>query len=1007
MKPRILLLFILFAHCVLLQAQDSTILKQQPALSRDSIPQISPPAALSREAQTVKLVEPEKKTTAPVDWATALAALAAVAGFLFGLYQYRMRKRDKKQEKLAELQAQEEFEQGKRQQQARTAEEQYRDKLKEELGSIKMLGSPEIENLPVNVNDAFVHLDISETWRTDSRFDPEKPARMESGERLFPPDKTMQRAFEQHRVLLIIGDPGSGKTTLMQYYAMCCLDGKSHGRLGFAQPVLPMYFPLRELDAQKSLAENLHAWAQTHMLEISVQDFNGWLRDLDTLVLLDGLDEISEVSKRREACAWIDKAGVKRAKFVVTSRWTGYRKQEGIELGCEHLRADVRDLTEDQQKDFLDKWFRAVYLRETPDEQKSPEAWRQQQLQQAQKSAANVIEFLRKRKNKSLRELAAVPMLLQIIAIIWKTRENIPKGRAALYAAALNYLLEYRDAPRRLPPPVLPADKAHRVLAPAALWLQERRTDEVARQDLHAQMQPILDTMDERPQAENFCANLRDRAGVLVDYGKQDYLFRHKSFREFFAAEQLVKECRTPKAMAKLAANFNKDWWEETLRFFMALSDDKLFDDFMRALFKAPFSRELDQRGQNLLMALVQEAPQKRLNALAACLRDHRVHPNRHRYALECLKTIASPEAQKIVAEYLERTLVEKQRQHEAKIGARGAEIPAMEPSGNLSFAQEILAEARAPGPPQIITPAPAVLELFQTLPKFFRNSLEDNAEYILIPGGKFKYSVTGKIEPVPDIYFAKYPVTNKRYRRFIAYLAGENPAEGQAAEGRVELEQILPRQKFAEALRTFADSIKEYRNYLGNDFSVWPDKLRSNEDSNKRFNQDDQPVVSISWFAARAYCFWLSELQKANGKEQKEISVFRLPTETEWEWAAAGREADGTLREYPWPKAKGDEPSDKLANYGGNVGATTPVGRYSEGATLEGLHDMAGNVWEWMENWYDKDQEERALRGGSWDNDPLGLRCAARLNNHPFDLWNDLGIRVVCAQSSFDSLKI
>ncbi|HLP47330.1 MAG TPA: SUMF1/EgtB/PvdO family nonheme iron enzyme [Candidatus Deferrimicrobium sp.] len=51
-------------------------------------------------------------------------------------------------------------------------------------------------------------------------------------------------------------------------------------------------------------------------------------------------------------------------------------------------------------------------------------------------------------------------------------------------------------------------------------------------------------------------------------------------------------------------------------------------------------------------------------------------------------------------------------------------------------------------------------------------------------------------------------------------------------------------------------------------------------------------------------------------------------------------------------------------SNYGENVGATTPMGRYPEGATPEGLMDMTGNAWEWMNNWYDKDKKRRAMCG-------------------------------------------
>ena len=118
----------------------------------------------------------------------------------------------------------------------------------------------------------------------------------------------------------------------------------------------------------------------------------------------------------------------------------------------------------------------------------------------------------------------------------------------------------------------------------------------------------------------------------------------------------------------------------------------------------------------------------------------------------------------------------------------------------------------------------------------------------------------------------------------------------------------------------------------------------------------------------------------------------FRLPTEEEWEWAASG----GT-REYPWGD---DEPNDMHANFGEKVGHTTPVGAYPTGATLEGLMDMAGNVWEWMENRYNDDEAWRAIRGGSWYYLTDVLPCANRLWYDPVNRDDNVGFRVARAQS-------
>ncbi len=270
-----------------------------------------------------------------------------------------------------------------------------------------------------------------------------------------------------------------------------------------------------------------------------------------------------------------------------------------------------------------------------------------------------------------------------------------------------------------------------------------------------------------------------------------------------------------------------------------------------------------------------------------------------------------------------------------------------------------------------------------------FRNPFEDNVEYILIPGGTYRYSVTGKMETVPDRYFCKYPVTNKRYNRFVSYLEGR----------RRDLEKVLPLVAFQQKLKVFSGFTPGLIDYLGEEQEKWKETLRPQID-NKKFKGDDQPVVGVTWFHAQSYCFWLSCLEAGLkvGNELDDLKtlseIFRLPTEIEWEWAAGG-EPDGTIRKYPWAKEKGG-PNLHLANYGGHVGATTPVGRYPEGATPLGLMDMAGNVWEWMNNDFDKDHPYPSLRGGSWYDFVVGLLCSAQSYLKPCIWVSYIGFRVI-----------
>ena len=157
-------------------------------------------------------------------------------------------------------------------------------------------------------------------------------------------------------------------------------------------------------------------------------------------------------------------------------------------------------------------------------------------------------------------------------------------------------------------------------------------------------------------------------------------------------------------------------------------------------------------------------------------------------------------------------------------------------------------------------------------------------------------------------------------------------------------------------------------------------------------------PIVNVSWNDAVAYCKWLSE---------KSGKPYRLPTEAEWEKAARGE--DGQV--YPW----GDQFDPKKANTReANIGDTSEVGQFSpQGDSLYGCTDMAGNVWEWCNDWFGEneykdrtgkttkdpqgaqDGSSRVLRGGSFDYYHRGARCAVRLRSFPNLFNDDCGFRV------------
>jgi formylglycine-generating enzyme required for sulfatase activity len=304
---------------------------------------------------------------------------------------------------------------------------------------------------------------------------------------------------------------------------------------------------------------------------------------------------------------------------------------------------------------------------------------------------------------------------------------------------------------------------------------------------------------------------------------------------------------------------------------------------------------------------------------------------------------------------------------------------PDERPAGAAAMRQ-MLAAARKPQPavvtrtvPVPIPPAPAQSpQLIETVPI---GTTHQVIELIEIPAGPFLMGSRDE-DPLadddekpqntvelPTYYIGKTEVTNAQFRPFVEGDGYDNPDY-------------------------WTDAGWEWREAEGiTQPAFWDDA---------NWNGDQQPVVGISWYEAVAYTRWLSAQTDHD---------FRLPTEAEWEKAARGTE--GLI--WPWGNAweEGRANTEEA-----DIGRTTPVGSYPEGASPYGVLDMAGNVWEWTatkgrkdypytleDEWNDAylaDYSTRVIRGGAWNWEQQYVRGADRIYDiYPRYRYDYYGLRL------------
>ncbi|GAA3301683.1 HEAT repeat domain-containing protein [Dactylosporangium vinaceum] len=382
------------------------------------------------------------------------------------------------------------------------------------------------------------------------------------------------------RLIVVLGDPGSGKTALTRFVALALAGADPEGRLAGLHGYLPVPIELRSYlaytrDGGTGFLDYLDQRAAAGSLGLPREALLAHLQaGRPVLFLLDGLDEILDPQWRGDVAERIATFATRypRVRVLVTSRLAGYPRGALARGGFEHFTLD--DLDDGQIDAFLRAWHGPV-SGPVGDPAAPTAEQRRAQLREAIAGSA------------ALRELAGNPLLLTILSVTARTQE-LPRERWTLYDHAANVLIRHWDVGRRLREhhtgaEVLDEYNTKALLQRVALFMQSGPVglggNYIARAELLTLVEDFLVEQYEHPRGQasamagTIIDQLRERTFILSRYGPSAYGFEHRAFLEFFCAQAIVERFERgdePYRYPKLQQLFRDRWadpsWREVLR---------------------------------------------------------------------------------------------------------------------------------------------------------------------------------------------------------------------------------------------------------------------------------------------------------------------------------------------------------------------------------------------------------------------------------------------------------
>ena len=765
-------------------------------------------------------------------------------------------------------------------------------------------------------------------------------------------DKRVTNALTDESKLVIVGKPGSGKTISLKFIALMLTHGSAGAaRLGLDAPYLPVF--VRLADYAEKLKTDSSLALETFLLDYIDRNYPGakgqpeFLRlALDKgacLILLDGLDEVGDFGDTTLHGNTLRTETLKKVQSFTNRRCNDTCKN----------RIVVTSRLEGYHRGDL-PGFREMEISplRVPDEVESFllrwfTAWLQEADSKLDYEAAqsraqrNYLDGVMHPINQvdSIRRLAMNPLLLTILAIIYETGKRLPNRRVELYETVAKTMIEN--------------------------W-RHSQTGHVS--NIHEKMSANEVYFTLASLAYWLHENKPGGTMSSEEWGKKIHSLLKEAGHEEAELKQLVehfmRHARQETGLLTERSLGQIGFFHLTLEEYMAAVEIARQDTDMRLSmiekhWQNPRWQEvilltagdLDQRGNKQFLESFL------LNIL------HLEGDTPGRNALLAGRALADVGARRV------KDSIAKDIRDKLKLVMQDADPDTGKP----------YAIAR--------TPIESRAAAADTL---------DELGYT--PDDLYEFAPVER-DTIP-FYFAKHPVTNLQYKRFLDSSDFADEKHWLDFPKYDENGNLMKETWGKEGLDWLQNTLKDEDTSDGK--VVFP---RYWKDPRFGIARRTVPVVGITWYEANAYCKWLT----AHCKELPEFNslstfhspefAFRLPVENEWILAA-----DGEAKErFAFGELK--DPKKEIVNFANTnesgISRTTPTGMYPLGRTANGIWDMSGNIWEWQANYKDVKNGRLSLRGGSWNVIQYFARVSVRFNYVPDDGDGRYGFRVVLAPPS------